>query len=199
MSNGVVKKMGAEIAVASAIETGAVRAGPEYIQPIAPQCAREGAARRRPSHVAMAYYWLVVGVWGIIIAAWAARCDQELLGLAVAGITGVLVAPISWDHHWVWVVPGLGFTIGMLVSRGLPAVVRVGVAAFVVLLAVAFTVRPQDWVSHDPQQDLHLAGVNLLYADVYVLFGLVTLALVGLWGPVGHAAYNRVRSWRRWS
>jgi glycosyl transferase family 87 len=142
---------------------------------------------------------LVVGVWGITLAAWTARCDQELLGLAVTGITGVLVAPISWDHHWVWVVPGLVFTIGMLVSRGLPAVVRVGVAAFVVLLVVAFTVRPQDWVSHDPQQDLHLAGVNLLYADVYVLFGLVTLALVGLWGPVGHAAYSRVRSRRRWS
>jgi hypothetical protein len=24
----------------------------------------------------------------------------------MAALTGLLVSPISWDHHWVWIVPG---------------------------------------------------------------------------------------------
>jgi Glycosyltransferase family 87 len=31
--------------------------------------------------------------------------NQSLAGLACCGVTGVLVSPISWTHHWVWVIP----------------------------------------------------------------------------------------------
>ncbi|HEY6294180.1 MAG TPA: hypothetical protein VIX15_00815, partial [Streptosporangiaceae bacterium] len=24
-----------------------------------------------------------------------------------AALTGLLVSPISWDHHWIWIVPGI--------------------------------------------------------------------------------------------
>jgi alpha-1,2-mannosyltransferase len=27
-------------------------------------------------------------------------------------LTALLVSPISWDHHWVWVAPGLALLIG---------------------------------------------------------------------------------------
>jgi alpha-1,2-mannosyltransferase len=27
-------------------------------------------------------------------------------GLLAAALTGLLVSPISWDHHWVWIAPG---------------------------------------------------------------------------------------------
>jgi alpha-1,2-mannosyltransferase len=27
-------------------------------------------------------------------------------GLLMAALTGLLVSPISWDHHWVWIAPG---------------------------------------------------------------------------------------------
>ena len=26
---------------------------------------------------------------------------------ALAALTGLLVSPVSWDHHWVWIVPGV--------------------------------------------------------------------------------------------
>jgi hypothetical protein len=29
-----------------------------------------------------------------------------MLGLLMAALTGLLVSPISWDHHWVWIAPG---------------------------------------------------------------------------------------------
>jgi alpha-1,2-mannosyltransferase len=30
-----------------------------------------------------------------------------MLGLLTAALVGLLDSPISWDHHWVWVVPGI--------------------------------------------------------------------------------------------
>ena len=42
---------------------------------------------------------------GLVVAGWAWRTSSPYLGLLVAAATGLLVSPISWDHHFVWVVP----------------------------------------------------------------------------------------------
>jgi alpha-1,2-mannosyltransferase len=53
--------------------------------------------------------WLVVGglfaVAGLAVAVWASRRGEELTGILACAITGVLVSPLSWAHHWVWCVP----------------------------------------------------------------------------------------------
>jgi len=50
---------------------------------------------------------LVVTLLGMLCAAALYRSGHELLGLLTAALTGLLDSPISWDHHWVWVVPGM--------------------------------------------------------------------------------------------
>ena len=54
--------------------------------------------------------WIVaavlVGAAGIIAAALLDRKGHAMLGLLMAALTGLLVSPISWDHHWVWIAPG---------------------------------------------------------------------------------------------
>jgi len=54
--------------------------------------------------------WIVaiflVGAAGIIAAALLDRKGYPLPGLLMAALTGLLVSPISWDHHWVWIAPG---------------------------------------------------------------------------------------------
>jgi alpha-1,2-mannosyltransferase len=60
--------------------------------------------------------WLVVGVIvavaGLIVAALASRRGLELLGVVLCAVTGLLISPISWTHHWVWaVVPGLALVV----------------------------------------------------------------------------------------
>jgi alpha-1,2-mannosyltransferase len=56
-------------------------------------------------------YWLaaaiVVGVVGLATAVAASRRGHELLGAVVCGATSLLVSPVSWTHHWVYVVPAL--------------------------------------------------------------------------------------------
>jgi alpha-1,2-mannosyltransferase len=42
---------------------------------------------------------------GLAVAVWAHRRGHRLAGAVCCGITGLLVSPISWTHHWVWAVP----------------------------------------------------------------------------------------------
>jgi alpha-1,2-mannosyltransferase len=56
-------------------------------------------------------YWLVtavvVGIAGLATSILASRRGHELLGLVACAATGLLVSPVSWSHHYVYVVPAL--------------------------------------------------------------------------------------------
>jgi hypothetical protein len=59
--------------------------------------------------------WLVLAgltfAAGLAAAAAAGRQGEELLAIVVCGVTGLLVSPISWTHHWVYVIPGLALAV----------------------------------------------------------------------------------------
>ena len=48
---------------------------------------------------------VVVGVVGLAAAAYCYRRLGDGWGLLVAALTGLVMSPISWSHHWVWCVP----------------------------------------------------------------------------------------------
>ncbi len=48
---------------------------------------------------------LMTGVAGLAVAAWAHRRGHRMAGVMCCAMTGLLVSPISWTHHWVWDVP----------------------------------------------------------------------------------------------
>ncbi len=54
-------------------------------------------------------YLVVIGVLcgGVALAATAYRRSSPMLGVLVCAGTGLLVSPISWQHHYVWIVPAL--------------------------------------------------------------------------------------------
>jgi len=47
---------------------------------------------------------VVLAALGLGAATLLDRSGHRLLGVAACGLTGVVVSPISWDHHWVWVL-----------------------------------------------------------------------------------------------
>jgi alpha-1,2-mannosyltransferase len=55
--------------------------------------------------------WLVLVLGTLIAWAWrarqAVRAKDEMAGLALTGIVGCLVSPITWIHHLVWVLPAV--------------------------------------------------------------------------------------------
>jgi alpha-1,2-mannosyltransferase len=70
---------------------------------------------------ASGFEWLVVaattGVVGLLLATLAHRQGLTLLGTATCAITGLLISPVSWDHHWVWVLPLLVAAMALVRER----------------------------------------------------------------------------------
>jgi alpha-1,2-mannosyltransferase len=50
---------------------------------------------------------LVTAAAGLACAALLDRAGHPLPGLLACALTGLLISPVSWDHHWVWIVPGV--------------------------------------------------------------------------------------------
>ena len=59
--------------------------------------------------------WLVVVTLtvaaGLAGAAVLDRKGHRMAGLLTCALTGLLASPISWDHHWVWIVPGIALAV----------------------------------------------------------------------------------------
>ena len=115
-------------------------------------------------------WWLVaaltVGLAGLAVAVWAHRRGHRLAGTVCCAITGLLVSPLSWTHHWVWAFPLL---VWLTTAAWRRRSVACGLAAFVgAVMFSGFLSIP--WPGHPPRPELMLAS------DQYVLYGLAVLA-----------------------
>lgn len=146
------------------------RVGVPYISNQSPY----GAAARISGGVAHVGGWfepvpLAIGFFGLAVAAgWAKRGDW-LSAAAVAGVTGLLVSPISWAHHWVWIVP----VLILLVRNGGRAIALCGYLLF--LLA------PLWWTPQGggPRQ-YGFHGLLTLVANCYLVAGSVFLVYMAV-------------------
>ncbi|MEE4540480.1 glycosyltransferase 87 family protein [Streptomyces sp. V4-01] len=77
-------------------------AGP-YVQSLRGQLAQ------LPGVLHANWFWMivavVVGLAGLALSAWAYRLALEPLGIIACTMTELLISPISWPPHWVWVAP----------------------------------------------------------------------------------------------
>jgi alpha-1,2-mannosyltransferase len=121
----------------------------------------------------------VVALAGMALAVRAGRSSHDrrgddVKGFSLCALTGLLVSPISWSHHWTLAVPAL-----LLLAVG--AHRRASTAGLAAAVAVAFVACSHLiwWVpiNRPPHSELHLKPLQLLYSDAYVLIGLGALAL----------------------
>jgi alpha-1,2-mannosyltransferase len=106
----------------------------------------------RPAWIAVA---LVFGAAGVVSAGLLDRKGYAVLGLLMAALTGLLVSPVSWDHHWVWIVPGV-VTAGHYAVQAWRRGARKAAAACG-LLAVAIVA----WFGAWPTKFFHVAPPHL--------------------------------------
>jgi alpha-1,2-mannosyltransferase len=120
----------------------------------------------------------VIGVTGIALAARAGRAGQAAQAFGLCAVTGLLVSPISWSHHWVLAVPALLVALvaatrrphGRSAGAGLAAVTVVAIAGWAGII----------WrvpLGGGHYAELNLTPVQLVAADAYVLVGLAGVGL----------------------
>ncbi len=142
-------------------------------------------ARLLGSPVAAQPYWAataaVVGVAGLLIAARWSRRGQELAGILTCALTGLLICPVSWEHHWVWAAPALVLAGGALARlwRQSSASQRWALVAGVAALAAPFLLFPPRLVPTSVVQGHGAHGAQLLAGNLYVIAGLLLLGLAG--------------------
>jgi alpha-1,2-mannosyltransferase len=115
---------------------------------------------------------LLVGIVGMALAVRAGRRGEDALGFSLCALTGLLVSPISWSHHWVIAIPALLPLLVEAHRRRWTA----GLVAGAVAAAAAGYLYFIWWVPIGGSAELHLSGVQLAWADVYVAVGLGALA-----------------------
>ena len=145
--------------------------------------------------------WIVAAVLVVIVGLLAAavlhRAGQPVPAMLACALTGLLVSPLSWDHHWVWVAPG----IALLADLGVRAhgVVRAAWWTATGGLVLVFGAWPQFWDLSQAgltpaglvwyglatyfargdkpwYHEFHWHGLQLLAGNVFVLAGLAGLA-----------------------
>jgi alpha-1,2-mannosyltransferase len=87
---------------------------------------------------------IVTGIAGLAAAAVLDRAGHSFTGLMVCALTALLVSPISWDHHWVWVVPALAVLVDAAV-RARDRWARAGWIAAAAAMVVVFGAWPRFW------------------------------------------------------
>jgi alpha-1,2-mannosyltransferase len=139
--------------------------------------------------------WLVlsaaVTVTGLAAAAALHRSGRPVYGWLTCALTGLLVSPISWDHHWVWIVPVLVvLTDAAVRARG---AARWKYGALAAVIAALFADWPDRWAGpgalvpqgllgffigpHPVHEKYHLYGLQVIGWNLYVLSGLALFAL----------------------
>lgn len=123
------------------------------------QSLRAFAGRHSPAHATG--IWLMTFLLALALGTWVVRRHRKdaFYALTAAAITGLLVSPISWSHHWVWVLPAIA--VGVRLGRRSPVLwVSVGLVAATIAVV-------ELWMNAD---------APLFAQDIYVVSGILWLA-----------------------
>ena len=124
-----------------------------------------------------------VGLW---LASLAHRRSSPMLGVLICAGTVLLVSPISWAHHMVWIVPAL---LWLALAPDRPRFGRI-IAA---VTAVVFWSAPIWWVPYKNTTDLHLNAWQLLAGNSFFLALVILMAGAGVLVARRSRRYGRLR------
>jgi len=131
--------------------------------------SERGFLARLPIDQVEAKVWIVCVLATLGLWAWRVRKEPDdiMAGLALTGVLGCLISPVTWIHHCVWLLPAI---VRCLLGPD-RRTVYLGAAAYV-LMSSRLT-----WLwENRPRPPLELFGGNL-----YVWFSLALL----IWTPTG--------------
>lgn len=134
-------------------------------------------ARFQVTGTAATALWLLAAVALVAVAVAAIRRTgtPPMIALAVNAVVALLVSPISWSHHWVWVAPALLAMIGYATTRPWSEV-RGWYAAAAATVVVFVLAKHNDLPGNDGRE-LDWSGWEKVIGNGYVWFSLLLVVL----------------------
>lgn len=140
--------------------------------------------------------WLVLSLGLVVLAGliikWAVDADENFVAVSATAILMLLISPVSWSHHWVWVavaLPSMAFAMHRVPSRS----GRMRTAGWVIVACstVAFFMTPKNlavWAGaaewgKDPQTQW-----QLMISSLGVVCGI---AMLVYWALAYHPSRTR--------
>jgi alpha-1,2-mannosyltransferase len=131
---------------------------------------------------------LAVVLGGLVLAVATAlwRRDRRVAALAVASLGPLLISPISWSHHWVWlVVPAVALLTRTGADDAPEAVAaKVVRVALVALVAAVALVRPLSVLPHGGGAEAAYDIGQRLASGVYVWLAVLLIGYLALAGRI---------------
>jgi alpha-1,2-mannosyltransferase len=124
-----------------------------------------------PAPALLAVLTLLFAACGLAVATWAYRTSSPVFGIVLCATTGLIISPVSWAHHYVWIVPVLAW---LVLGSDRPR----GGSWWALAVAVLFWVAPIWWVQ-DVQQG-YGGPLVLLAGNSFFLAAVAFLLLAGL-------------------
>ncbi|WP_367137136.1 glycosyltransferase 87 family protein [Saccharothrix sp. HUAS TT1] len=99
-----------------------------------------------------------------------ARSKDDVVNFLAVAVVGLLISPVSWGHHWVWIGPAL---VVLTAVRGGPAF-----RAAALLVAAVFAVGPHWLFPNDNDVERHWEWWQQVVGNAYVWCGLAFLVVL---------------------
>ncbi|MFJ8959724.1 mannosyltransferase [Lentzea sp. NPDC102401] len=136
------------------------------------QSLRGALSRSLGYDVEMSWPWLLAVAVSVVLTGFALRAavkaGDTLAAVIVVQLFGLLVSPISWSHHWLWVIP---LVLWLVHGRRNPVLAGVWVVAVASdVITILINLQPSIWEIPRPWP---LAALGW----VYPALALLTLAL----------------------
>ncbi|MCK9897830.1 glycosyltransferase 87 family protein [Frankia sp. AgB32] len=134
---------------------------------------------------------LAVAAAGLILAALVTRRGDALLGWTVCGLTGLLVSPVSWTHHWLWALAAVAWLAAPgRIDGHTPSPASASSPARRALLAAAvgtvlLLVSPVWWVPNTRNREYTWSGWQLVAGNSYFLAAAAFLLAIGVKAAIG--------------
>ncbi|GAA1700256.1 glycosyltransferase 87 family protein [Kribbella yunnanensis] len=124
--------------------------------------------------------WFVASVIVGLAVLWLARkywlADERVTAIAVMALAVLYASPISWSHHWVWIIP-----LGISVIRGVNRVWGLNPAVVAgVLWYGLFVLRSIWWVPYRDDRELAWTFWQSIPGNSHLILGLIAFIVLAI-------------------
>ncbi|MVU83821.1 DUF2029 domain-containing protein [Nocardia sp. ET3-3] len=121
--------------------------------------------------------WLILSaaLLALVVPAMRRAIDFPPLALAINAVFTLLVSPISWSHHWIWIAPALLAMLGY--ATQLSGRTAAGWYAVTAVTTAVFVIGPQNYLPDGEHRETHWTPLQHIIGNTYVWFSVLLVAL----------------------